>query len=122
VAPSSSHKVGPTTDQRRLEAYTDYGYAVKNLIHLALRVSAHRGLNDIRPALAPDEGLELLEAANQERAVKWKTVLLLGTPDTVAAARDWHTNAWNLEHFALARISDNVGTSRRDNAFWNLSR
>src|SRR5262245_33981216 len=74
-------------DQRRLEAYTNYGYAVKNLIHLALRLSAHRGLNAIRPPLAPDEGLDLLEAANQDRAVKWETVLLLGTPGTVAAAR-----------------------------------
>jgi hypothetical protein len=35
--------------------------------------------------------------AETERALSWETVLLLGEPATIAAARAWHEQAWRLE-------------------------
>jgi hypothetical protein len=90
-------------DKRRLEAYTDYAYAVKDQIHLATRIAAHLKLNETLQPLDPAEGLELLQAANQTRSVKWETLLLLGTPAAVAAARRWHVSAWRLQDFALGK-------------------
>lgn len=42
-------------------------------------------------ALPPSqENLDLLEAAGRKRTAIWETVLLLGDPQTVTAARNWH--------------------------------
>jgi len=87
-------------DPARLQAYVDYGNAVKKVFHLAARIAAYRGLHTQMSPLASGEGQALLEAAAQERTAKWETVLLLGDPATIAAARAWHVSVWRLEHFA----------------------
>jgi hypothetical protein len=90
-------------DKRRVDAYAEYGHAVKNMIYIATRIAAFRGHHQVLHPLPPDEGLQLLATADQERGAKWETVLLLGNPATVAAARDWHRSVWRLEHFAQGR-------------------
>src|SRR6478735_5952068 len=78
-------------DDRRVEAYAAYGQAVKEIIRIVSRLAAGRGITSTHYPLAlTQENLDLLEEANAMRATAWEKVLLLGNPDTVAAARAWH--------------------------------
>lgn len=91
-------------DDRRVEAYASYAQSVKRTIIVAQRIAAGRGLSTDSEPLPPTQvSLDLLEAAEAERASQWKTVLLLGHPTTVAAARDWHEHAW-LQAYASALL------------------
>jgi hypothetical protein len=85
-------------DTKRLDAYAGYANAVKTFILIANRVSAARGIGTAAQPVAIEEGLEQL--AEAERGSAWEHVLLLGDPDTIAAARRWHKGAWHLEHFS----------------------
>src|SRR5690348_4994172 len=76
-------------DGRRVEAYASYAQSVKRMIMIASRISAGRGLwSDTEPLAPTQVNLDLLAAAEAERASQWETVLLLGHPKTVAAARN----------------------------------
>jgi hypothetical protein len=44
--------------------------------------------------------LPALASAEDERTIKWETVLLLGTDMTVVAARAWHESATRLQRIA----------------------
>lgn len=108
-------------DERRLTAYAEYAFAVKKVISLSVRIAAHRGVHPDIDALSPEEGLPALAAAEEERTVKWETVLLLGTGDTVVAARAWHESAFRLQRvasgaeigMAWAEAVDAVSKARR---------
>lgn len=90
-------------DDRRVEAYASYAQSVKRVIMIASRIAAGRGLGSVTEPLAPTQvNLDLLAAAEAERASQWETVLLLGHPKTVGAARNWHEYAWRLEAYARA--------------------
>ena len=93
-------------DDRRVEAYASYAQSVKRTIIIAQRIAAGRGLSTDSEPLAPTQvSLDLLEATEAERASQWETVLLLGHPATVAAARDWHEHAWRLQAYARALLT-----------------
>jgi hypothetical protein len=49
--------------------------------------------------------MEALESADGARARAWESVLLLGDPETIAAARAWHQAVWRLVWFARGRLS-----------------
>ncbi|MFG2008099.1 hypothetical protein ACGFNF_03370 [Micromonospora sp. NPDC048868] len=78
----------------RAAAYANYAGAVKELFQLTLEVDArrHRGADS---SASPDD-LVRLQAADAARAAKWETVLLVGTPQAVEAARQWHRTIWSL--------------------------
>jgi hypothetical protein len=44
--------------------------------------------------------------AENERPVKWETVLLLGASGTISAARTWHECAWKLELIPREQSAD----------------
>jgi len=91
-------------DNARMSAYVDYGDALKKVNHLASRIAAGRGLPHSVEPLTPDEAaLNALEEAGGVRARAWERVLLLGEPQTVAAARAWHEATWVLVWFAQGR-------------------
>jgi len=93
-------------DDRRVEAYASYARAVKDVINISSRIAAGRGLGNASEPLVPtQENLSLLAGAEAQRANQWETVLLLGNPETVAAARQWHEIAWRLEWFARGRLT-----------------
>lgn len=93
-------------DDRRVEAYASYARAVKDVINVASRIAAARGLGNASEPLAPtEENLALLAAADAARASLWENVLLLGNPATVTAAREWHESAWRLEWFARGKLT-----------------
>lgn len=94
-------------DEARMRAYADYGDAVKKVTHLASRIAAGRGMPHSVESVVPDaDALNALETADGERARTWERVLLLGAPETVAAARSWHQAVWRLGWFAKGRITD----------------
>lgn len=110
-------------DDRRIEAYASYAQAVKQMVTLAQRIAAGRGLGDPSEPLAPtQENLNLLAAAEDERASKWETVLLLGHPLTVTAARTWHEHAWRLEWYARALIVGEASDWERARSATNIAR
>lgn len=93
-------------DQARMNAYSDYGNAVKKKYHLACRIAAGRGFPYAIEPLAPNaEAIESLSELERDRAQAWEPVLLLGDPETVASARTWHTLVWRLEWYARGQIT-----------------
>lgn len=57
-------------DERRLSAYTDYSYAVKEVVALASRIAAGRGLESgLRPLASSEENLAKLAEAEASRSV-----------------------------------------------------
>jgi hypothetical protein len=105
-------------DAKRMEAYADYGRAVKRLTDLAMRIAVARGATITnftgREPLEPTEGLPALAQAEIERGSIWESVLMLGSPEVVSAARRWHEAVWRLD--SLARNNQSQ-TSEWDEAF-----
>ena len=96
---------GARWDEARMRAYAEYGDAVKKVTHLASRIAAGRGFPHSVESLTPDaEAIEDLSNAGGERARAWESVLLLGDPETVSAARARHQSVWRLEWFAAGRL------------------
>ena len=98
-------------DEKKLAAYAEYSHAVKQLISTATRLREQRtgsavGMDspDAQTATAAAEAA--LVAAEDERTMKWESVLLLGNSDVIIAARAWHQSAFRLEWMALGRGSD----------------
>jgi hypothetical protein len=103
-------------DGRRLAAYTDYGNAVKEMVLLANRIAASRGLHsNVEPLDPDDEALTALAEAAARCSVLTETVRLLGDTDTITAARKMAHNAWRLEWFAQGRLDG--GATAWDDAF-----
>jgi hypothetical protein len=93
-------------DERRAQAYAEYGYAVKSLYVQILRIANSRMRGDPSESIDHDRALAELGKLADERAAKWETVLLLGNPETIAAARTWHRDVWQVEFFARGERTD----------------
>ena len=93
-------------DDRRAQAYADYGYAVKNVYVQSMRVAAMRSRQADGDLADYTEALAALSVLTDERTAKWESVLLLGNPQTVAAARTWHRRVWQVERFARGERTD----------------
>ena len=85
-----------------MQAYAEYGNAVKNVSQLASRIAAARGFPHVvvEPLATSPEAMKALGDAEGERARTWEPVLLLGDPETFASARVWHQAVWRLMWFA----------------------
>ncbi|WP_326785242.1 hypothetical protein [Streptomyces sp. NBC_00151] len=84
-------------DEKRLAAYADYSNAVKTSVRLCYRMAAARNLVPTSHPIEIPMALNALAEAESERTAKWETVLLLGEPATIMAARKWHEAVWQLE-------------------------
>jgi hypothetical protein len=84
-------------DENRAVAYMEYGYAVKKIIDISRRIAAGSGMPEYLPPLDLEAGL-IEPAADADRGMKWEAVLLMGSANTIEAARQWHSCAWRLEH------------------------
>jgi hypothetical protein len=101
-------------DENRAQAYADYGYTVKRHYELCKRLASSRGMPTLSEPLDPVQALDELARSSAERAARWERVLLLGSPDTVAAARVWHRSVWQLELFARGLRDDTPGWKQAD--------
>jgi hypothetical protein len=77
-------------DEMRARAYAEYGYAVKNVFYLCGRIVNYLGFGAMPEHFDLEEALNELGRLASERTAKWESVLLLGTAETVSAARKWH--------------------------------
>lgn len=84
-------------DDKRLTAYTEYANAVKRSVRLCRRIAETRNLLATGRPIDLDAAFAELAEAETERALSWETVLLLGDPASIAAARAWHEQVWRLE-------------------------
>jgi hypothetical protein len=87
-------------DEKRLNAYTEYAKALKDVHKLAFRLTASRiSVNGSTPT-ERGIGLELLEQAESAQTIAWEAVLLPGDEPTVTAARQWRNAVGRLGDFA----------------------
>ncbi|HWO64311.1 MAG TPA: hypothetical protein VNO31_30190 [Umezawaea sp.] len=85
-------------DDKRLLAYSEYANAVKQMVRLCRRIAETKELLATGQPLDLDTAFTALAEAETERAARWETVLLLGDPTTISAARAWSEQVWQLEH------------------------
>jgi hypothetical protein len=87
-------------DTQRLHAYSDFATAMLEFSDIAFRITAGLGFPVVAVPLGTKIGLPALAAAGTKLNMQWQKVLLLGSPDTVLAARDWQDEVFHLEYFA----------------------
>ena len=93
-------------DDKRLTAYSEYANAVKHMVRLCRRIAETKGLLSTGQPVDLDAAFAALAEAETQRAAQWETVLLLGEPTTISAARAWSEQAWRLEHILRADRPD----------------
>lgn len=94
-------------DDKRSQVYAEYGYAVKNVYVACLRIAETRGLATSDPTHSP-QTINDLDRLATERTAKWESVLLLGNPETITAARTWHRTIWQMQLVAHGTPTDDV--------------
>jgi hypothetical protein len=92
-------------DEKKVNAYAEYAHAVKAVIAMALRILAPHSPGFDSDG-SPEEELAALDAAEEQRTMRWEAVLLLGSSEVVIAARTWHQNVFRLERLAHGQPSD----------------
>jgi hypothetical protein len=85
-------------DDKRLAGYAEYANAVKHMVRLCRRIAETKGLLSTGQPIDVDSALAALADAETQRAAQWETVLLLGEPTTISAARAWSEQVWRVEH------------------------
>ncbi|MFJ1765828.1 hypothetical protein ACIOD2_36260 [Amycolatopsis sp. NPDC088138] len=116
-------------DDKRLSAYSEYAVAVKACAELSYRIAAGRGYPAVVRPLDGEPGLRELADAETQRAMKWESVLLLGSPAAVAAGREWHDAVRRLSRVVTGTdvcledfaVSSEAVSLRRD-AFYEHAR
>ncbi|MEV6348807.1 hypothetical protein [Actinoplanes sp. NPDC051851] len=86
--------------------YAEYGRAVKEMYQRAMHLGQCCGLPAFGPKITVEQAKKELSDANHVRAVRWEDVLLLGSDESVAAARRWHESIWEMERIAAAEEPD----------------
>jgi hypothetical protein len=71
-----------------------------------LRIADSRVRSGPGDPVRQDEALAQLDVLTDERTAKWETVLLLGSPEAITAARTWHRRVWQAELFARGVRTD----------------
>jgi hypothetical protein len=106
-------------DDKRLLAYSEYANAVKHMVRLSRRIAETKGLLSTGQPIDLDTAFAALAEAETQRAAQWETVLLLGEPTTISAAREWSEQVWQLEHILRG---DEPDTSSFMDAYRNAMR
>jgi len=108
-------------DEKRVNAYAEYAHALKQVISLSLRLAALRDAHPDDDRFPPPDGIAALDAAEEQRTMKWEAVLLLGSSEVVIAGRAWHQDVFHLERLAYGEPTEvplmeaikAIGQSRR---------
>jgi hypothetical protein len=93
-------------DIKRLEAYNEFASVVDRFIGIAWRISAGLGLPAGAHPLDAEIDLSVLAEAGSRIGSEWNKILLLGSPSTILAAKNWHEEAIRLEFFARRLLTD----------------
>jgi len=87
-------------DTKRLDCYGEFAATTNRFIQTAMRLAVGLGLPGTGQPLDPATGLPALAAAEEELGVKWEQILMLASPGTITAGREWRHVAWHIEWFA----------------------
>lgn len=90
-------------DTQTMDAYAQYAGAMKREVRITMRIAGGLGLGPRTEPLALEPGKSLHQDAEQERSLRFEAVLLLGSQQTVGAAREWQQRCWDLYLFCLSR-------------------
>lgn len=93
-------------DDKRLMAYSEYANAVKQMVRLCRRIAETQRLLPTGQAIDLESAFTALAEAETQRAARWETVLLLGEPATISAARAWSEQVWHLERTVREKHPD----------------
>lgn len=107
-------------DDRRLAAYADYANALKKTLEVCLRLAENKGYPAGFQPIDRDAGLQAFAAADAERTLRWEAVLLLGSPEAIAAARKWHKALWGFRYFVMDAEPDHEEFLRSFEAMGHL--
>lgn len=95
-------------DGQLLQAYSDYGYAVKECASRYQRLAAYHGLTNHPAPLEPtDAELELAAAAEGRRAAMVEGLALLTNAQTAEAVQKLNRCVWHLEWLARGQLAGN---------------
>lgn len=115
--------------EKKFDVYASYGNALKETVWITQRIGAALGYAYVVDPLEHAEGLKVLAEAEARRATLWESVLLVGSSETIAAARSWHEAIWILEvhvreqrHDAEKWRLDAQRVSQRRDAFYAAAR
>ena len=86
-------------DEKRAQAYVDYGNAVKNVFYKCGSIVNFRGLGWMHEQINETDALSESGQLVRERSAKWESLLLLGDTETLLAAREWHRLVGKLQRF-----------------------
>jgi hypothetical protein len=87
-------------DDLKLQAYTEYAASVKMAIIRSRSILGGLGLSPTLTPITREEGLPLLALEENSRSEKLEAVMMIGSPEVVAAARKWHEISWTFHHWA----------------------
>jgi hypothetical protein len=98
-------------DGTRLQAYSDYGQAIKECIVAYQRLAASRGLTtDPTPVEPTDDALEQAAKAELRRAALTEPLRLLADSGTAEAVRQVNDAVWHLEWLARGQLAGDAAT------------
>jgi hypothetical protein len=102
---------GARWDGLLLQAYSDYGQAIKDCVLAYQRLAAHQGLTEDPTPIEPtNDALEQATQAELRRAATTEPLRLLADPATAAAVRDLNDTVWHLEWMARGRLTGETST------------
>lgn len=93
-------------DDKRLAAYIEYANALKESLNICMRLAEANGYPAGVQPIDRDAGIQAWVAADTERTTKWEAVLLLGSAEGIAAARQWHKAVWRFRYFVVGTNVD----------------
>lgn len=98
-------------DERLLQAYSDYGHAVKECSSYYLRLAAGRNLTDHpAPLESTNDVLEQAATAERRRSAMVEPLSLLTDARTAEAIRALNRSLWHLEWLARGRKPGDTAT------------
>lgn len=114
---------GTRWDGLLLQAYSDYGQAIKECAVAYQRLAAHRGLTEDATPVEPSvDALDQAATAEARRAAMTEPLRLLADPATVAAARKLNEAVWHLEWMARGRLVGNAATWEQAYSTYRVAR
>jgi len=96
-------------EDRRLAAYSEFARSQRASVSTMFRVAAQLGSDPHPHPLPLDEADVRLGEASEARDLAWETVLLLGSPEAVDAAREWSVAVAEMEQAVRAERHDSEG-------------
>lgn len=88
-------------DERKLAVYTEYAASVKMAIIRSRSILGGLGLSPTLTPMSREEGLPLLALEENSRSERLESVMMVGGPDIIEAARRWHGISWRFQHWAM---------------------